>query len=786
MKCLFCETENINFKCEKCQSGFCVNHSATTEQWECKKHLLQYSKPEAIDSKYKCSVLEESTCPECGSKLKVEKLSSGQYYLGCTKCTWNSYQNTPGLFFPSEAKLAKEANRYGLDKGWKVCDKKLKHTTGKDICPNCFIELIKRAPATNFTTILNSFNITAEQMVRLIKTYLEEERIYGIIDSKNRMFYYISYDMRDTLVEKIQKEGIIKIPDLALMLDMNSEMALNVMYKLISKFQIKGSFSRDKSKYYTQKYITDNLIKTIKTKGRVPLVEFSKSFDIPLELIKNFCINLMKTKAIKAFFAARGKQIVTIKKIHSEIKAYSKEVGLFKLTKLAQKLNVAEELARKSLHEMIKSASIKGIFTQRREFMTRKYLETKIKELARAYRNIPLRELSNKLGVTESSIEENLAILIGKGEIDGYIDSQKKIFNAYSVATSSGKKAPAKKKPAKPIEDKNIEVLREYDFEGGQLHYKVAVRNNSSMAINNVKVVLDVPTSFNIKQDLISIPVIESRNSRGVDFYLEPKECGTSNVGGTVIYKNARGEKNTIHIRKKEVQIKCPLVCTSLSTIEDCQLSIQDLPNDARAFLIADLDPRLAYRAGIRALKYFDTSMITSYEGGDAADTYEAEAWFCAEAKVTGGRIITRVFVSTASQSLEVRVWCGNPGQLTGFLARIIELLYEEINIIRKIKSDEREKTIDVMAITQNLAEISDYCMLRWKAQNIRTKLHDTFIRLRKMLRNDESPVLGRIEFWLTRLNKYEKEDKISDEDADKLVNDVENFKQVLTRTLKI
>ena len=786
MKCLFCETENINFKCEKCQSGFCINHSATTEQWECRKHLRQYSKPEAIDSKYKCTVVEESKCPECGSLLKVEKLSSGQYYLGCSKCTWNSYLKTPGLFFPSEAKLAKEAVRFGLVKGWKVCDKKLKYTTGKDICPNCFIELLKRAPATNFTTIMNSFNITAEQLLRLIKTYLEEERIYGIIDSKNRMFYYISYEMRDKLVSKIQGEGIIKITDLGLMLDMNSEMALNVMYKLISKFQIKGSFSQDKSKYYTQKYITDNLVKTIKSKGRIPLKELSNSFNIPLELIKNYCINLMKAKAVNAFFADRGKEIVTINKIHSEIKAFSKEVGLFKITKLAEKLNVAEELARKSLHEMIKSASIKGIFTQRREFMTVKYLETKIKELAKAYRNIPLRELSNKLGVTESSIEENLAILIGKGEIDGYIDSQKKVFNAYSVATSSSKKAPAKNKPTEPIEDKNIEVVREYDFEGGQLHYKVAVRNMSSMAINNVKVVLDVPTSFNIKQPLISIPVIESKNSRGVDFYLEPKECGISNIGGTVIYKNARGENNTIHIRKKEVQIKCPLVCTSLSTIEDCQLSIQDLPNDARAFLIADLDPRLAYRAGIRALKYFETSMITSYEGGETVETYDAEAWFCAEAKVTGGRIITRVFVSAASQSLEVRVWCGNPGQLTGFLARIIELLYEEINIIRKIKSDEREKTIDVMAITQNLAEISDYCMLRWKAQNIRTKLHDTFIRLRKMLRNDESPVLGRIEFWLTRLNKYEKEDKISDEDADKLVNDVEQFKNVLTRTLKI
>ncbi|GAH33530.1 unnamed protein product, partial [marine sediment metagenome] len=58
-----------------------------------------------------------------------------------------------------------------------------------------------------------------------------------------------------------------------------------------------------------------------------------------------------------------------------------------------------------------------------------------------------------------------------------------------------------------------------------------------------------------------------------------------------------------VHIRKKEVQIKCPLLVSCLSTIEDVQISIQDLPNDARAFLIADLDPRLAYRAAIRTLK---------------------------------------------------------------------------------------------------------------------------------------------------------------------------------------
>ncbi len=71
------------------------------------------------------------------------------------------------------------------------------------------------------------------------------------------------------------------------------------------------------------------------------------------------------------------------------------------------------------------------------------------------------------------------------------------------------------------------------------------------------------------------------------------------------------------------------------------------------------------------------------------------------------------------------------------------------------------------------------------EAQNIRNKLHDTFVRLRKML-GDNHPVLGRIEFWLTSLNKYDKDDSISEADADKLVNDVENFKNVLARSLKI
>ncbi len=54
--------------------------------------------------------------------------------------------------------------------------------------------------------------------------------------------------------------------------------------------------------------------------------------------------------------------------------------------------------------------------------------------------------------------------------------------------------------------------------------------------------------------------------------------------------------------------------------------------------------------------------------------------------------------------------------------------------------------TLDVMGFTQNLAEISDYSMLRWKAQNIRNKLHDTLVRLRSVL-GEYGPILERLEF---------------------------------------
>ena len=117
-KCKFCESEKTTFTCEKCNASFCINHMASTEEWICKKHQHTYSKASAAEKFYRCTIIENSKCPECDSLLRLERLSSGQYYLECTdeSCGWNSYLKTPGLFFPTKEQLAREAAKNKLIK----------------------------------------------------------------------------------------------------------------------------------------------------------------------------------------------------------------------------------------------------------------------------------------------------------------------------------------------------------------------------------------------------------------------------------------------------------------------------------------------------------------------------------------------------------------------------------------------------------------------------------------------------------------------------------------------
>ena len=784
VSCKYCTSTNINYKCSDCGEEYCFKHTGSTDLYFCKTHpKIHLNRIEAETQNNRCQILERSRCPTCGALVSVVKLGNGSLYLQCTKCSWNSRQNSPIITGTSEKYLEKEAEKYGIGRHPDKCNDKLKRKRGKEFCINCLTQELKDHTETPFRVLQIKYGLSFDEISTLLTNLLARNSIRGILDAEKGIFVYITDSTESQLISDLQSQGFLDLTEVQTRLQATPTTTTRIMIELIRKNKLRGTFAQNKSRYYLEQGLMELVLQELKAHGQVYHRDLAKKFNIPEGNIKNYVMNMMRNKLFNGYFIDSGKATIMQEELENEIENYCLKNGLFMVSALASHLKVADELARRSLFKLIQKGTVRGIFTQNNEFLTEEKLSEKIKAIARAYRTISIQDLAQKLAITEQRVEEGLATLISRGSINGYIDMAKRQFTAdgkQPITEFSSHARTNDNSAQMPQLQGKVEVVRQYDFVGGQLHFKVVVRNKSNMAIHDIKVILDVPSSYRRARELISISVIDPGNTHGVDFYLEPAECGISTIGGTVIYKDAMGKFNTIYVNPKDVQIKCPLLIKSLDTIDDCQKAIQSLPSDARAFLIADLPPNMAYSAAHRAVGQFDVTNVASYENEEDG-VYEAEAWFSSEAKVTGGRVITRIYINGKTSTLELRVWCNEAGQLTGLLAKMIELLFIEINLMRQIKSNERNKTMDAMAITRNLMEISNICLLRYKASSARLKLEDTYTRLTR-ISNESDQSSKKIYGWVKKLEDdyVDDESMLSDDDADKLDTEMQSIHQAL------
>lgn len=786
---------DLYYKCPRCASEFTFDETGSTDVFYCRKHTqIKLDRKAASSQDNKCMIVENSRCPSCSAALLLEKLPNNQYYLKCSQCKWNSNQNSPVIVSYQEKQVIKEADRYGLSQKGALCGDKLRVNKGKEFCYKCMIETLKMSAETNFATIQSRFGLIPPEIEEILESMVKNNLIQGQVDKNSQMFLNIEMAKMNQLFADLQSKGALEINEIQREFNVTGDNAKKIMIDLIRKYNLKGTFTIKGTIYYIEAGLNKQIIQIIKQKGAISHRELGQMLDIHEGNVKNYILSLMKNNLINAFFADNGNMTMSVEYLESEVEQYAIANGQFTLSALATQLKIAQELARKTIFNLTQKGIIRGVFTQNHEFITEDALSEKVKAIAKAYRVISINELAKKLAITEQRVEECLANLISRGAIAGYIDMVKKQFNADAVqpetprtlnqpsSSASSSKSSEDQIPSGPTPTGKVEVVRQYDFVGGQLHFKVITKNNTNMSITSVKVILDVPSSFRRSREMITIPVIDPNNTHGVDFYLEPAECGISTIGGTVLYRDAFGRNNTIHIPPKDVQIKCPLVIKTLDTIEDCYKAIQSLPSDARTFLIADVSSQMTYSAAYRAISQFDTRNVASIED-DKTGSYIAEAWFSSEAKVTGGRIVTRILVNGQNSTLEIRVWCNDPGQLTGFLAKIVELLFVEINMMRKIKGEERNKTLNAMAITRDIMELKDICMLRYKAANAKAKLEDIHIRLASVSCNCDE-IKNKIDEWIKKLDGYEGEAHLSDEDADILEKEMEKIQQTIQSQL--
>ncbi|MEX2758264.1 MAG: PCI domain-containing protein [Candidatus Sigynarchaeota archaeon] len=789
--CAVCGTplSKNDYQCSTCQKGYCRIHVITNEKYKCQKCGASHLRETALKFNNTCPTVPQSSCPKCAGTLRLDKLPAGQHYLRCEKCGWNSFDAQPMICYLADQIVLKEATKIGIARQPKVCDGKLKKLQGEDFCPSCLTSKLKSSGTISFSTIGGIVKMDEVDVPRLLETLVKDYNLGGIIDEQNKLFTYIDPGLKSRVSEQVKTSGYISVDALAKNVGVTLDQALKLMYEIIRNERLRGTFSRQKKFYYATTFMQNKLIQLANTQGEIDINDFSAAHDVHAEIIKDILATLLKTRDIDGFFAVKGNKVYTKSKLMDIVYDYAEQHKKFRLETIGEELGVAIELIRSVLHELVKQGRLRGVFTQKREYMTDGALKDEIGQIVTAYRTIALEELARRLGITEKTVEESLASLIARGDIAGYIDLRTREFKldtvrpSISAASQKGQGKQSGTQPGVPFvsnhDEKYVEVVREYDFVGGQVHFKVAVRNNSAAAIYDVKVVLDYPDAFQIDDEMISIPVIEPNSSRGVDFYLEPTSCGKSQVGATVIYKDYTATPHTVHVEKKEVWIKCPLVVATIDNLNDVMLVIQSLPSDARTFLISDIDARLAYHAGFRAISHFDARCVAAPEKMEG-DMFEAEAYFASKVKVGGGRIVIKLTVSEKSQIMEIRVWCAEAGQLTGLLAKIIEYLFQEINIIRKIKADSREKTIDLMAIAQGITVLSDYVMLQWKAGDVCNKLEDLFARLTRVLKTDE--LLDEMKAWLGKLREQDEDANLSKELSEQLAPVVEKWQEAINR----
>ncbi len=818
--CTFCNTPltKNDFTCPTCGRGFCKIHVGTNEKFTCSKCKTSHNRDIAYKFGEQCPCIPNSRCPKCGAQLRLDKFPAGQHYISCDKCGWNSFEAQPIIVYQSDSITLREAVSKGFATSAKVCGGTLKKSQGTEFCPHCLLEHVKHAGTVSFSTLAQRTGLAVEDIPSLLHQYSTDYNLTGIIDEPNQLYTYIDPQFRYRVTEQVKQEGVVSLDAIAKSLKIDLSQALNLMYEVIRGERIRGTFSKNKKFYFAANFLQEELKKEIRDKGEIVVDAFAAKNDVHPDIIKDYVVTLLKTKEIDGYLGEKGTKIFSRSRLQDILFNIAEQRKKFKLEDVSGELNVTLELIRITLHDLVKSGRLRGVFTQKREYMTDQALKAEIVQIVTAYRTISLAELARRLAITEKTVEESLASLIARGDIGGYIDLRTREFKHdpnMVPAASFNKPAPVNVGPGPNIspvtispvgipagpatgqvqpadtsrspagfmmhEERYIEVVREYDFVGGQVHFKVAIRNNSKAAIFDIKVVLDFPDAFHIEDQMISIPVIEPDSSRGVDFYLEPTNCGKSNVGATVIYKDFTSKVHTVHVEKKEIHVKCPLVVSSMDNINDVNVVTQSLPSDARSFLISDLDARLAYHAGFRAISHFDARCVAAPEKMDG-DLFEADAYFATRAKVTGGRIVIKLSVSEKAQVMEIRVWCAEPGQLTGLLAKIIEYLFQEINIIRKIKSEARERTIDLMAVAQTITVLSDYVMLKWKAGDISNKLEDMFARLMKFLKSDE--ILDEMKSWLDKLRALDEDAPIPEAMAGTLSQAIERWNDAIKRKI--
>ncbi|NHI93997.1 MAG: hypothetical protein EAX96_16025 [Candidatus Lokiarchaeota archaeon] len=263
----------------------------------------------------------------------------------------------------------------------------------------------------------------------------------------------------------------------------------------------------------------------------------------------------------------------------------------------------------------------------------------------------------------------------------------------------------AKEKIIMPYDSKGtINVLREFDYVGGDIRFKIAVQNQSEFSITKIHVLLNSTEQYLVDDKVKTIDVLSPNESRGVDFILTPLTCGKSTIYATISYSDYKGVPQSLVVNPKEVWIKCPLVTPKHVAMNEILTWKKELLNGTSSIEYSNIPDTQAFKIALDQISALDLSQID-------LDQTAKSATYSGVAKVTNQKII--VEINLYNQKINLNVWTSELKQATGFIAYIrnlIKMAVDNAKLVQVKVETLGQRIIDSFEISQRILDIFNFC----------------------------------------------------------------------------
>ncbi|MHA1264535.1 MAG: hypothetical protein ACTSRS_04790 [Candidatus Helarchaeota archaeon] len=452
-----------------------------------------------------------------------------------------------------------------------------------------------------------------------------------------------------------------------------------------------------------------------------------------------------------------------------KVSAYLSVFKSIPLSRVAKIANLPETQVARIMNNLLQSQMIQGEYKDG-VFYRDLPVSKKKKEVLFKYLNssnqISLDSAARTARLSKRQVTTLINTFLKEGVIKGKLEGN--YFINFAVES-------------RPSEE--VEVKREYDYIGGNIRFKIVVRNLTKLPITKIKVMLNVSDQYIIDAPVKSIETLLAGETRGVDFILSPLTCGTSNIFGTLSYTDPFNEAHSITIKPKAINVKCPLVVPAEATSNEIATWRNKLLKGASSIQFHEIPAKQAFQIACDQIAALDLTQIEY-------DASHYHATFAGIAKVTGNKLVISTHI--LGNEIKLMLWTRDLKEATGFLAYIKNLIATGLQVTQKLRIHVEQigqKILYTLEIIDRLFTLAHACERRVDVHEVLLLLKEIKLKIKKHFEKDQ--YIKFISKWEDELSvKFDETDLLEEYIAgiflDDLIKWIKDFIKLTETNLKI